>query len=116
MPTHKIKLSVASFNELGAALEARGLKFGENVKELIIEKGDELERPIDYRQATMRRDAGNIAARTYTNMPNFIELMNEIYEYILNGTIKSTKDKSEEEVILTTVDRVTGETVTAKWK
>lgn len=91
MPTHKIKLSVASFNELGAALEARGLKFGENVKELIIEKGDELERPIDYRQATMRRDAGNIAARAYKG-GDFIGFMNEVYEYILNGTIKSTKD------------------------
>ena len=89
---HKIKLSIASFNEFGAALEAQGLKFGENINTILIEKGTEIERPIDYRQATMRKDAGLIASRAFNNGSDFIAFMDQIYEYILNGKSSTIKD------------------------
>lgn len=111
MPSEPLKLevSVATFNEIASKLEAKGLKFGDNIKEIILEKGTELKQPIDYRQATMRKDAAFVAASIFKGYPNTftIQAIDDIFQYILTGEIVDT---------LVTTDKLTGEIVTAKWK
>lgn len=86
-PILKIEVSAACFNEIAAALEKKGHKIGENVGTLTIDKGTQFEQPIDYRLATIRKDAGLIAARAYTINEGviFVDFMDQIYQYIIEG-------------------------------
>ncbi len=63
------------------------MKLGENVGSLTLERGTKLEHPIDYRLATIRKDAGIIASNIYKGCPELftIEIMDDIYRYIING-------------------------------
>jgi len=86
-PTVTLSISAASYNEIAAALEKKGMKLGENVGVLQLERGTKLEQPIDYRLATIRKDAALIAARICQGNPNIliIDMIDEIYQYIING-------------------------------
>lgn len=82
-PTAKLTISAASFNEIASALVEQGYKPGE--VEIVLTKGTKLEQPIDYRLATIRKDAGLIAARQNIPSNQFVSFMEEIYQYIING-------------------------------
>jgi hypothetical protein len=87
-PTIKIAISAASYNEIAAALEKKGYKLDLNVGIIQLEKNVELEHPIDYRLATIRRDCATVAARawSYANgTNNFVSFVDEIFQYVLNG-------------------------------
>jgi hypothetical protein len=85
-PIHKLTVSAAAYNEIASALEKEGLKLGVNVGTLVLERGTELVQPIDYRLATIRKDAGLIAARAYGPIEiSFVDFMDSIYQYIING-------------------------------
>jgi hypothetical protein len=76
-----LRVSLPTYNEILGLLEAKGITFEEG-KPLTLEKGTNLVRPIDMRQATMRRDAATIAASMGFKS---IQDIDEIYQYILNG-------------------------------
>jgi len=84
-PTLKLTISAASFNEIAAALEKEGLKLDVNVGTLTLERGTKLEQPIDYRLATIRKDAAIVASRAYRGTDNFVDFVDEIYQYIIMG-------------------------------
>ena len=85
----KLTVSVATYNEIASLLEAKGLRMGENVKELILEKGTELEQPVDYRLATIRKDAAIVASRAFNGSSGFVDFVDEIFQYILTGKLVS---------------------------
>ena len=83
----KLKISIASYNEIAAALEKHGVKVNE-LPELTLEKNIHvLEHPIDFRLATMRRDAAGIAAQVCKteDILAFLGFTEAIYAYVLNG-------------------------------
>jgi hypothetical protein len=86
---YKLEVSVACYNEIAQKLEAQGYKFGENLKELTLEKGTSLKHPIDYRAATMRKDAAMIyaTARKDSNDSYKLEAIEQLYQYILTGEL-----------------------------
>lgn len=82
----KIKISTASYNEIAAALEKEGRKIGDNAT-IQLEKGDQLEHPIDYRLATIRRDAVVEAGKAYQYVEgDFVEFCDKVFDFIVNGT------------------------------
>lgn len=93
----QIKVSVATWNEIAAALEAQGKKLGENAKKLEIEAVD-IERPVDMRVATIRRDAASIVSQLYQSkgsklgqIQTFIEDCEEVFRWILLGNMPEDK-------------------------
>ena len=85
-PTIKIAISAASYNEIAAALEKKGYKLDLNVGIIQLEKNVELEHPIDYRLATIRRDCATVAARACQGKGELtIEAIDNIFQYVLNG-------------------------------
>lgn len=82
-PTVKLTISSATFNEIATAMEKHGYKPGE--VEIVLIKDIKLETPVDYRAATIRKDAGLIAARQNIPSNQFVSFMEEIYQYIING-------------------------------
>lgn len=85
----KLTVSIATFDEINAALEQQGFKLGTNVAEIVLTKGTELKQPIDFRLATIRRDCANLAARVCqggkVSSYDFINFTNEVFGYVLNG-------------------------------
>ncbi len=106
-PQLKIIVSPETYHEISDALAAKGYKLGENVNALTIEKGTELRSSVDFRLATIRKDAGFIAARAFINTDvgtDFSTFMDEIYQYIIKGRPPDA------------VSLVTGEAVKTEWK
>lgn len=86
-PQIKLTVSTATFGEIAAALEQQGFKLGVNVAEIVLAKGTELKQPVDFRLATIRRDAGTIAAQAFNASDmgvDFVQFIDQIYQYILN--------------------------------
>lgn len=82
----KIPVSIATFHELAAALEKMGIKTSD-AKTLIIEKGSDLQPPIDWRLVTVRKDCAEIITKLFefypdgTSVPVAIE---ELFQYIVH--------------------------------
>ena len=103
----KIKLSIPSYHEIAGNLEAAGIKLTEN-ETLIIDKDVSLERPIDWRLLTVRKDCIIEAAKVYrhpvdpngdfeiTDCQHFLNFVEELYQYILNGKKPDTEAKNAE--------------------
>lgn len=84
----RLKVSHQTFNEIAGLLEQQGLKLGTNTNELLLEKGDNLVPPIDYRLATIRRDCIVEAVKVYTAdkaRGNIQEIAENILQYVLYG-------------------------------
>jgi hypothetical protein len=92
----KLVVSLATYGEIAMLLEAKGMKPSEG-RPLIIEQGTVIAPPVDFRLATMRRDAIVEASKLTSNSlkistSEFINIANDIYSYILNSQIpKETK-------------------------
>lgn len=93
----KLTVSVSTFNEIAGLLEKEGIKLTEG-RALTLEKGTALIPPIDYRLVTIRRDCVIEAAKIYDEESgyNFIELVDEIYQYVLKETKPKTETKSND--------------------
>ena len=95
-PSIKIEISSASFHEIADALAKQGYKLGDNADVITLQKGTKIEQPIDFRLASIRKDAGLIAARAFNPSDmgqSFVSFMEEIYEYIINGKQQPTEWK-----------------------
>jgi len=60
----KLSVSLSTYNEIAELLEKHGISTAEK-RELILEKGTQLEAPVSYKLVTIRRDAAGIAAQAY---------------------------------------------------
>jgi hypothetical protein len=97
----KLKLSLPSYNEIAIKLAEAGIKLTDN-DTLTIEKMSDIERPIDWRLVQVRKDCVVEALKLYSperlynddgnetgrknNVKEFLEFVNEIYDYVLEGT------------------------------
>lgn len=83
----KLIVSVPTFNEIAGLLEKEGHKV--NGVSLTLEKGTALIPPIDYRLVTIRRDCVIEATKIFNiqeyNHDDFINLTDQIYQYVLKG-------------------------------
>ena len=90
-----IKCSIPTFHELAQKLEESGVKITDT-DSFTITKDTVLERPIDWRLLTVRKDCVTEAAKVYrhrqdtnemeiTDSSHFLNYVEDIYNYILNG-------------------------------
>lgn len=104
MPGLELKVSLACYNEIANAMEASGKKLATGAV-ITIEKDDKIINPLDWRLVTVRRDACNIAMTAYrqeeadengdyhSSSKGFVPFCEEIYQFILRGTVETPKDK-----------------------
>lgn len=89
MSIPKIIISVASFNEIAGKLEAVGIRIGEG-RSINLEKGTALIPDHDLRMVTMRRDAIDIAAKSYNSSihgADFVTYASKVFEFMFNGEV-----------------------------
>ncbi len=96
--TAEIKVSVAAYNEIANALDSLGKKFAPDTP-LTIEKDTKIVNPLDWRLIQVRKDAVEAAVKVYAEsdidgnqtVDNFTIFTNEIYDFILKGTVPDPK-------------------------
>lgn len=87
----KISVSQPCYNEIATALERHGIKLGENSKEILLERNDQLVQPTDWRMATVRKDCLMEAVKLTIPLPlkdrnqSVMEIADLFLEYIMNG-------------------------------
>lgn len=95
-----LKVSIPTFHEISQKLEEKGQKLTDN-DTIVLDKDIVLERPIDWRLVTVRKDMVIEAAKIYRNSNGgegtdnaleFINFVEEIYNYVL--TEDKPKSKS----------------------
>ena len=86
----KLDVSLPTFNEIAGLLEAAGVDL-KNIPTITLDKTTSLVRPIDMRLVTIRRDCVIEAAKIFDssayNHKDFIELADQIYQYVLNNKL-----------------------------
>lgn len=93
----KLVLSIPTFHELAAALEKMGIKTSD-AKTLIIEKGSDLQPPIDWRLVIVRKDCAEIITKLFefypdgTSIPVAIE---ELFQYIVHHKLPDEEPANE---------------------
>lgn len=91
----KLILSIPTFNEIAAAMEAQGAKVAEG-NMLTIEKGTLFVPPIDWRLATVRQNCLAEASKTYINTGNgIIKTAKEMFEFVINGEIITPQETAK---------------------
>lgn len=82
----KLKVSVSTFNEIASLLEKQGQKINQQ-GQFLIEKDTELQSPIDYRNATIRRDCIIEAVKMYCvdREIDVIGIAGAMFAFILTG-------------------------------
>ena len=93
----KLEVSVPTYHEIAGLLEAKGIDISKS-KTITLEPGTALVRPIDWRLVQVRRDCVSEATKVWSNRGTseiaFIDLVNQIYEYVLNN---KTEEKDVKE-------------------
>lgn len=79
-----LKVSMDTFSEISDALEREGRKLGD-AKIIQLEKTDTLAQPYNFKLVTIRRDVADIAAKAYKGHDSFIDLVKELYDFVLEG-------------------------------
>lgn len=83
----KLLVSLATYNEIAGLLEKSGEKINDG-KGLILDKSTALVPPVDFRLIAIRRDCADIASKTFMQgSGNFVDYVNEIYEFVLNQKV-----------------------------
>lgn len=101
----ELNVSLETFNEIANGLEAKGIKVNAD-SPITIAKDVKIKGPIDYRQVQIRRDVLSEVVKVYkapvdkremeiSDSKDFINYMEDIYQYILTGKKVETKPKSE---------------------
>lgn len=96
----EIKVSVAAYNEVANALDGIGKKFAPGTP-LTIEADTKIINPIDWRLVNVRKDAVEQAVKVYAETDNkgeqtsdnFVLFAEEVYQFILKGTLPESKPK-----------------------
>lgn len=100
--TADIKVSENTYNEVANALDGLGKKFAPGTP-LTIEKDITIVNPINWRYVGIRKDAAEIAAKVYAETDskgeqtsdNFVLFAEEVYQFMLKGTVPEVKGKSK---------------------
>lgn len=84
----RIKVSVATYNEIATALELTGQNLNSGAN-LVIEKGTTLECPMDFRLATIRRDCLIEAVKLLSSKGSYmgsevIQVASDMYNFVTN--------------------------------
>lgn len=96
MAKTSLKVSVPTFHEIAQKMEETGNKIGES-DTITLTKDTALERPIDWRMVTVRKDVVTEAAKVYhapmdndgfeiTNSVHFVNFVDDVLNYVINGT------------------------------
>lgn len=95
----KIEVSDPTYNELAVVLKRNGREINDG-KPLEIQRGDAIMPPHDFRMVAIRQNCLIAAAEVYKNTPAafenktlFIEIAQEIFNWVLNGENDESKNK-----------------------
>jgi hypothetical protein len=87
-PQLKITVSPETYHEIVDELAKKGYKLGENVNALTLEKGTIVRPNVDFRLASIRKDAALVASRAFNPSDmgiDFVQFVDQIFQYILTG-------------------------------
>lgn len=104
MPKIDVKVSSEAFDEFTGALNDAGIKLGKD-DEITITKDMAVKGPINYRQVNLRHQILIEVAKVYktpiqkdfevSNSAHFIDFLDDVYKYILEGKDKTTDNKTK---------------------
>lgn len=94
----KLLVSLPCYNEIASLLEKQGKQVNDG-EPLMLEKGTAIMPPMDFRMATIRKDACAIAAQSWKSDINqsrdisYVDYAEEIFNYIIKGKgeVKATR-------------------------
>jgi hypothetical protein len=121
MANVKIKVSIPTFHEIVAALEVSGKKLDDS-SSITLEKTDAIERPLDWRCITIRKDCLTEACKVYkspmdedcnfeiNDIGGFINFVDAIYNYVLEGK------KTSGEVKIKQITKTKAPATATEWK
>ena len=91
----KIEVSDPTYNELAVVLKRNGREINDG-KPLEIQRGDAIMPPHDFRMVAIRQNCLIAAAEVYKKndmSETFIEIAQEIFNWVLNGENDETENK-----------------------